>query len=92
MYHHPVCAGEVMIFEMNPRVSRSSALAYNATSFPFPRWLRNTRGVMCAMSCFAGEVMTIEINPRVSRSSAAASKATVKHLSCFATFHVTQAR
>nr|CAD1824276.1 unnamed protein product [Ananas comosus var. bracteatus] len=35
--------GEVMVIEMNPRVSRSSALASKATGFPIAKWRQSFR-------------------------------------------------
>jgi carbamoyl-phosphate synthase large subunit len=36
--------GEMVVIEMNPRVSRSSALASKATGFPIARYRREARG------------------------------------------------
>jgi len=37
--------GRLIVIEMNPRVSRSSALASKATGFPIAKWQRNWRSV-----------------------------------------------
>ena len=43
--------GRLIVIEMNPRVSRSSALASKATGFPLPRSQRNLQSVTRWMSC-----------------------------------------
>ena len=38
-------SGDIRVIEMNPRVSRSSALASKATGYPIAKWRRSSRSV-----------------------------------------------
>jgi carbamoyl-phosphate synthase large subunit len=68
--------GRMIVIEMNPRVSRSSALASKATGFPIAKVAARLAVGYTLDELKNGRMIVIEMNPRVSRSSALASKAT----------------